>query len=301
MLHVTFRREVLAARSRHGIALMGVCNVTPDSFSDGGAAFGVHAARAHIDALLLAGADVVDVGAESTRPGAPAVSSTEQIERLGDAVRYASSRVLTSIDTTRADVAQEAILQGAVLVNDVSMGLHDGGAMAELVARTGAAWCLSHARGTQQAMPGFGAYSEDAYGPGVVATVTAELRTAMRDVQLRGVGPAALLPDPGLGFDKSSAQSLSLLQCTGALSEVFDGWLLVGASRKSFLAASLGSVIAPAERLGASIAAALWAQRGGAAMVRVHDVAQTRQATKLEACLSGCKPLHEHVERDAHA
>ena len=302
MLHMTFRREVLAARSRNGVALMGICNVTPDSFSDAGQALGPQAARARIDELLRDGADVIDIGAESTRPGAQRVSSVEQIDRVGGAVAYASVRALTSIDTTRAEVASEALLQGAHLVNDVSMGLDDREAMAKLVARTGAAWCLSHARGTQSALSGYGAYDQNGYGSDVVAAVVTELRTAMSDVTARfGIAPEALLPDPGLGFDKSSAQSMYLLQHTSVLAAEFEGWLLVGASRKSFLNLAEGSNIAPAQRLGASVAAALWAKAAGATMVRVHDVAQTGHALKLNAVLLNHRADPSEEARSAHA
>ena len=295
MLHMTLRDAVLAAAGRDGVALMGICNVTPDSFSDGGLAFGAQAARARIDELIREGATVVDIGAESTRAGAPRMSAAEQLDRIGDALRYASARVLTSVDTTRAEVAAEALRQGASMVNDVSMGADDAVALSALVSRTGAAWCLSHARGTQSSMSGFGGYDESAYGDNVVATVQAELRTAMNQVVGLGVDARALLPDPGLGFDKSGAHSMRVLECLPALSKAFDGWLLVGASRKSFLNEVAQHKPAPSERLGASIAAALWARESGVALVRVHDVGQTLHALRLSARLHAARSDQEHA------
>ncbi len=271
---------------------MGVCNVTPDSFSDGGLHFAPEAARARVDDLLAQGADIIDIGGESTRPRAEAVPPQVQIGRVLDVVRYAAGRgACVSIDTTTPEVAAACLDAGASVVNDVSCLLD--GALARVVAASGAALVLMHARGTQQEMSGFSRYPDDAYGD-IVHDVCAEWETAAERARSAGVPRDAIVMDPGFGFAKNARHSLELLARLDEIVRAVGGVVAVGASRKSFLAAVGGSVLGgtkpetlpPTERLGASIAAALHAARAGASILRVHDVRATRQAIDLERALS---------------
>jgi dihydropteroate synthase len=258
---------------------MGVCNVTPDSFSDGGRYFERTAARARVDELLAEGADIVDIGGESTRPGAPAVPAREQLDRVLDVLRHAVDRgAVVSIDTSHPEVAAACLEAGACAVNDVSC-LRDQ-ALAGAVASAGGALVLMHARGHQQDMRGFSQYPDDAYGD-VVADVLAEWQHAAGLAVAAGLPRSALAMDPGLGFAKNARQSAALLARLGELVLALDVPVAVGPSRKSFLAIADPDA-APTERLGASIAAALHAARAGAYILRVHDVRATRQALALQ-------------------
>jgi dihydropteroate synthase len=257
---------------------MGICNVTPDSFSDGGRHFTLEAARARVDELVLEGADIVDVGGESTRPGAPSVPAAEQLSRVLEVVRYAASRgACVSIDTTSPEVAAACLDAGAAAVNDVSCLKDD--ALAKVVAANGAAFVLMHARGTQTEMKGFSVYAGDAYGD-VVKDVLAEWASAAERAARLGVPRDALVMDPGLGFAKNAEQSATLLRRLGEIVASAGAPVLVGASRKSFLKLADPDA-GPQARLGASVAAALFAARAGAAVLRVHDVAVTRQALDM--------------------
>lgn len=272
-----FQRAIERGRGVRGVALMGICNTTPDSFSDGGLYREPAAARARVDELVAEGADVVDIGGESTRPGAAPVAAAEQIRRVLDAVRYAASRgVCVSIDTANAEVAEACLDVGASAVNDVSCLRED--ALAKVVAARGAALLLMHARGTQQKMRGFSQYPDSGYG-NVVRDVLDEWRLAAERACASGVARGALVMDPGLGFAKNAQQSAELLARIGEIVGALDVPVAVGASRKSFL--TLVDDAAPTDRLGASIAAALHAARAGVALLRVHDVRATRQAVDL--------------------
>ena len=185
--------------------VMGVLNVTPDSFSDGGCFADTASAVAHGLAMHAAGADYVDVGGESTRPGADRVDADEEGRRVLPVIReLAAAGVRTSVDTTRAEVAEAAIAAGAVLVNDVSGGLADKN-MAELVAEAGVPWVLMHWRGHSREM-----YAAAQYGD-VVTEVCAELMARVEDVVAAGVAPEQLVLDPGLGFAKNAQHNWALL------------------------------------------------------------------------------------------
>jgi dihydropteroate synthase len=267
--------------------LMGVCNVTPDSFSDGGRYFDSGAARSRVDELVGQGADVVDIGGESTRPGAAPVPASEQLDRVLDSVRYAASLgVCVSIDTASAEVAEASLEAGACVVNDVSC-LRDG-ALAAVVAARGAALVLMHARGTQEKMRGFSQYPDEGYGD-VLRDVLAEWGAAADRAEAVGVPRGAIVMDPGLGFAKNARQSSELLARLGEIVSSLDVPVAVGASRKSFLTI-VDDGASPTERLGASIAAALHAARAGASILRVHDVRATRQAVDLARRLGGPIP-----------
>lgn len=297
---------------RRSPLIMGIVNRTPDSFYDGGRCVDEDAAIRHAERLIAEGADLLDLGAESTRPGSDAVPAAEQIRRLGGAVKHlANAGVLVSVDTTSVEVAEHALEQGASLINSVS--LEPAEALGALAARHGAALCLMHCRGVMKNMTGFSEWSDDAYDD-VVADVARELRAAAERALGAGLGADALVLDPGLGFAKNANQSMALCARIDELCAL--GYpILVGASRKSFVAfaaasAGGGSPTAkpalppPGERLGGSLAAALLCARRGAGILRVHDVAATRQALDVERAIvdhAGRTTGSSRAEASAHA
>jgi dihydropteroate synthase len=295
----TLDKVLRAAVGRRGVALMGVCNVTPDSFSDGGQHFALRDACARVDELLAEGADIIDIGAESTRPRATAVPVAEQLARALEVVRHAAAqRACVSIDTTSPEVARACLEAGAVAVNDVSCLANDG--LAEVVAAAGATLILMHSRGPQAEMRGFSEYPDSGYSDIVADVVTEWTAAAERAVRL-GVPRRALVMDPGLGFAKNARQSADLLRRTGELVRAVDAPVLVGASRKSFLKLVDGDA-QPTQRLGASIAAAVHAARAGASVVRVHDVRATRQAIDLGRLLAQASAVAARMQGGpAHA
>ncbi len=257
--------------------VMGVLNVTPDSFSDGGCFADTDPAIAHGLQMHAAGADFVDVGGESTRPGADRVDAAEECRRVLPVIRELSAAgVRISVDTTRAEVAESAIAAGASLVNDVSGGLADA-RMAELVADAGVPWVLMHWRGHSREM-----YAAARYGD-VVTEVCAELTARVEDVVAAGVAPEQLVLDPGIGFAKNADHNWALL---GGLDRLIGLGLpvLLGTSRKSFLGRLLagadGAVRPAEERDAASLATAVLAAEAGVWGVRVHDAAASVDAVR---------------------
>ncbi len=277
---VAFSSALARAVEKRGALILGVCNVTPDSFSDGGDHATVRDACAHIDALVADGVDMIDVGGESTRPGAVPVPAREQLARVLEVVRHAAKRVPVSIDTTNAEVADACLEAGACAVNDVSCGRDV--AVARVAARHGAAYFLMHARGTQEEMRGFSSYPDDAYTDVVIDVLGEWCEAAAR---VREAGVTSLVMDPGLGFAKNARQSIELLRRTSELVRAASAPVLVGASRKSFLKTLASDETEPKERLGASLAAGLFAVREGATLLRVHDVRATRQALDASCTL----------------
>jgi dihydropteroate synthase len=275
--------------------LMGVLNVTPDSFSDGGNYTEADSCRLQIDRLLAEGADVLDIGGESTRPGAHAVPADEQIARVREAVRYAVAQgAIVSIDTTLPAVAEVALGLGATIVNDVSC-LADV-ELARVVARHGHAdLIVMHSRGSMTTMPGFSQQPSTSYTD-VVSEVARELGAARARALAVGVPEAALYADPGLGFHKSAEHSYTLLRRLRDLSSL--GPLVVGASRKSFLNRDVATP--PADRLGGTIAACLVARQLGAAVLRVHDIAAVRQAFAVTDALTLTPPATLDEAPTAH-
>jgi dihydropteroate synthase len=244
---------------------MGIVNTTPDSFSDGGRHLDADAAVAHGLRLVAEGADIVDVGGESTRPGAAEVGAAEEVRRILPVIEALAPHVRVSVDTRNAPVAEAAIAAGATLVNDVGASLHEVAA----AARVG--WVAMHMQGVPATMQEAPRYGD------VVAEVAAFL--AERADLARAAGMTEVWVDPGIGFGKTAAHNLALLARLDEL--VAAGTpVLVGTSRKGFLGALTGGA-APGDRLEASVATALWALARGAAIVRVHDVAATVAGARL--------------------
>ena len=254
--------------------VMGILNVTPDSFSDGGRFATPAAAIEQGRALADEGADLLDIGAESTRPGAEGVPAAEQIRRLAPVLEGLRDLVI-SVDTASAEVAAYALGHGAVIVNDVT-ALSDPG-MAGVAAAAGAGIVLMHMRGTPRTMQSDPRYDD------VVATVERFLRERLAAAAAAGGDPECVALDPGLGFGKSAGHSVSLLAATARLAAIGRP-LLVGASRKSFLG-RLTRAEDPRDRLEASLAAAALATYMGASILRVHDVAATVRAVQVAAAV----------------
>lgn len=258
--------------ARRGVALMGVCNVTPDSFSDGGRSFSERDACARIDALIEEGADLVDIGGESTRPGATPVSAAEQLRRILPAVGHAVARgARVTVDTTLPEVAAPCLEAGAVAINDVSC-LRDE-RLARVAKEAGAGLVLMHARGTPETMR-----EQTRYDGDLVRAVAGEWHAAAERAIAAGLARDAIVMDPGIGFAKTGEQSAELVARAADVVRAARPFpVLYGASRKSFLGRFDGRATAEA-RVGASIAAALFAARAGVAALRVHDVRATAQA-----------------------
>ncbi|MFF9806255.1 dihydropteroate synthase [Streptomyces coeruleorubidus] len=259
-------------------AVMGVVNVTPDSFSDGGRFFDTTAAVKHGLDLVSEGADLVDVGGESTRPGATRVDETEELRRVLPVVRgLASEGVTVSVDTMRASVAERALAAGAALVNDVSGGLADP-RMIPAVADAGAPFVVMHWRGFLQGGNVRGVYAD------VVAEVVDELHARVEAVLAGGITPDRVVVDPGLGFSKDAEHDLALIAGLDRVLALGHP-LLVAASRKRFLGRVLAGPDGPPpparERDAATAAVSALAAHAGAWAVRVHEVRATADAVRV--------------------
>eukprot|EP00962_Isochrysis_galbana_P061371 scaffold36536_cov146-Isochrysis_galbana.AAC.3 len=255
--------------------LMAVLNITPDSFSDGGELVSAGAAVERALALQAAGADIIDVGAVSTRPGAPPVSPEAELSRAAPVVAALAGcvRVPISVDTSCATVAQELVGLGARIVNDVSGGSADP-AMLPTLARLGVPVVLMHSRGNPLTMAGLATYGD------VVGEVRVELGARLGAAGAAGVPKWDLISDPGIGFAKTGEHNLELLSRLGELGRAATGYpMLLGVSRKSFLGALLGG--APPKARGWGTAAACVAAIPHADVLRVHDVAEMRQAVAV--------------------
>ncbi len=259
--------------------VVGVVNVTPDSFSDGGRYLDHDAAVAHGLELVAAGADVVDVGGESTRPGAAPVDAAEEVRRVVAVIRdlASSAGVPVSVDTRKAAVAEAALEAGASVVNDVSAGRHDASMLA-LVAAAGAGYVAMHMKGTPADMQDDPSYAD------VVAEVGAFLAERVEAAVAAGIPRSAVLADPGIGFGKTAGHNLLLLARLDALAARSGAGILVGTSRKAFLGRVTG-VPDPADRDEATLATVVWALDRGAAAVRVHDVGGAATAAALLGAL----------------
>lgn len=251
--------------------VMGVVNVTPDSFSDGGRHFAADAAIAHARALLAEGADLLDVGAESTRPGAAPVGEAEELARLGPVLEaLRDCGVPLSVDTRHAGVMRAVLALGVDMINDVN-GFRGPGAI-EAVARSDAALCVMHMRGEPETMQQAPAYDD------VLGEVHTFLRARIAVLRAAGVAARRLVIDPGIGFGKTQDDNLRLLHGLPRLRA--DGLpVLVGLSRKSLVGHLTGRPVA--QRLAGSLGGALAATALGAEILRVHDVAETRDALSV--------------------
>ena len=244
---------------------MGVLNVTPDSFSDGGRWLDREAAVAHGLELIAEGADIVDVGGESTRPGADPVPADEERRRVVPVVEALAPHVRVSVDTRKPEVAEAAVAAGATLVNDVSAQLYDVAAAGHV------GWVAMHMRGEPSTM------QRDVRYDDVVGEVRDFLRTRAEKAVAAGVGEVWI--DPGIGFGKTLEHNLSLLRHLDVL--VATGFpVVVGTSRKSFIGRLTGNAAVDDRREG-SLATAVWCMLAGARMVRVHDVRPTAQAAAI--------------------
>ncbi len=266
---------------------MGVVNATPDSFHAASRSDSQAATLARVDLLRAEGADIADIGGESSRPGAAAVAADEQIARIEPAVARAvtCAGLRVSIDTTSPRVAERLLAIGAVFVNDVSC-LADVD-LARVTARAGATLILMHTRGALGSMAGFSDYPDDAYDD-VVADVRREWCAARDRAVAAGLPRERVWFDPGIGFGKNAQQSFELLRRLGEFRDLGVP-LVVGASRKSFIRAVDDA--GPEERLGGTIAACLWCAGQGADVLRVHDVRAIRQALSVTEMLAPTRAL----------
>lgn len=272
-------RADLAGLALDNPRLMGILNVTPDSFSDGGLYLAPEAAVAHARAMAAAGAEILDIGGESTRPGAAGVEVAEEIRRTEPVIRaVAGIGPPISIDTRKASVAEAALSAGAAIVNDVAALTFDE-ALAPLVARAGAPVCLMHAQGTPETMQAAPRYEN------VLLDVYDFLQSRVAAAEAAGIARDRIIIDPGIGFGKTLAHNLALLQ---GLS-LFHGLgcpILLGASRKRFIGTISGAETAPA-RMPGSIAIALAAVAQGVQILRVHDIEPSQQAVALWRAATG--------------
>ena len=265
-------------------AVMGVLNVTPDSFSDGGRYLAPARAVARAERLVAEGADLVDVGGESTRPGSDPVPEEEELDRVMPVVETLASRlpVPISIETRRARVAREAASAGASLINDVS-GLQGDPEMPAAVAETGAGCLLMHMLGEPKTMQDRPRYDN------LMADIARHLRRGMQAALDAGVPENGIIVDPGIGFGKTLGHNLQILARLGQL-RALGVPILVGPSRKRFIGEVTG-VLTPADRVPGTAAACAIAVRAGALLVRVHDVAEAVQAVAVAAAVG--KAEHE--------
>lgn len=262
--------------------VMGIVNVTPDSFSDGGLAYSLATAVARASTLIAEGADIIDIGGESTRPGAHPVSEREELDRILPvvaALRAAHPATLLSVDTVKSVVADAAAREGVHIVNDVS-GMRLDDHMASVCARHGVGVVLMHSRG---GIADMATYAEAEFDGDVVDVVLDELRERVESVTAAGVSRDRMAIDPGIGFGKRGRHSVRLLGNIGRLA-AFGLPIVVGASRKRFIGELTGETDA-AQRVFGSVGAAVSAYERGAAILRVHDVRATRQAIDVVAAI----------------
>jgi dihydropteroate synthase len=260
---------------------MGILNVTPDSFSDGGNFFSLDKAIAHAEQMIADGADIVDVGGESTRPGGAAiVSAEEELKRVLPVIERLASRfeVPISVDTTKASVARASLAAGASIVNDIS-ALRFEPEVADEVAKAGAGLVLMHSRGSAGELHGLPPVAD------IIDEVTSSLRKSIEIAEQRGVRRESIVIDPGIGFGKTQEQNIELIAKLDQIIAAFPDFpLLIGTSRKSFLGRILadagGRPALPGERLHATMASTTAAILKGATIVRVHDVKAAVETVK---------------------
>jgi dihydropteroate synthase len=267
---------------------MGILNVTPDSFFDGGSYVDPERQAVQIDRLIAEGAELIDIGGESSRPGSQSVGAREQIARIDGALRHAlAKKALVSVDTIDPEVAAHALKLGAQLLNDISC-LADL-ELARVAARHGAALIITHNRGPMSEMPGFSQWPDSGYDD-IVGDIVEDWEKARKLAESVGVARENILFDPGLGFSKNARHCYVILQRLREL-ERLGSAIVVGPGRKSFIADVDPSK--PEERLGGTIAASLLAVEHGADILRVHDVAAVRQALLVASAIHHPPPPRE--------
>ncbi len=258
---------------------MGILNVTPDSFSDGGLWFNPELALEHAQMLVKDGADVIDVGGESTRPGALPVSEVEETARVVPLIAAIAGCAIVSVDTMKASVARAAIEAGARIVNDVSGGRHDP-EMLRVVAESGVGFIAMHMQGEPRTMQLEPHYSN------VVREVTAHLVESRDRALDAGVSDESIMLDPGIGFGKSLQHNLSLLAHIDEIGAATSSPILIGASRKSFIGSIQKTGSDTVMREDGTTATTVWALEHGASMVRVHNVADAHRAVEIVRSLA---------------
>lgn len=289
----TFWLKLRSGRLRLGerALIMGVLNVTPDSFSDGGKFFDVKSAVRHALAIQLDGADIIDIGAESTRPGSLAISAAEELRRLLPVLEALRGKlkIPISVDTQKSAVAELALGAGGEIVNDIS-GLRSDPRLASVAAKYGAPLILMHMRGTPRTMQK-GPFARDA-----MRDVTSGLRKSIATAKKFGVKQSQIVIDPGIGFGKSYSQNYELLARLRELAKL--GYpVMIGTSRKGFLGATLAKNGKPAsgdERMWATAATVAASILNGAHIVRVHDVAEMKQVALVADCVLRPAPPREN-------
>jgi len=276
---MTFRARAHVWSLDDQVLTMGIVNTTPDSFSDGGLWAAPEAAVAHALAMVAEGAEIVDIGGESTRPGAAEVSAAEEMRRVLPVIAGVrrASPVAISVDTWKAEVADAALAAGADIVNDIS-GLTRDPAMPEVVARWQAGCVAMHMRGTPRTMQQLTDYHD------VVAEVGDFFLDTLGRLHGGGIGPEYIVCDPGFGFSKTAEQNLILLRRLAELRRVARP-LLVGTSRKSFIGKTLG-LTEPPQRQWGTAATVSWAVMAGARLIRVHEVTAMRQVARMTLAIA---------------
>jgi dihydropteroate synthase len=262
--------------------VMGILNVTPDSFSDGNQFLSPDAALTHAEQMIADGADIIDIGGESTRPGAVLVSPEEELQRVVPIIAELAKRTnaVISIDTTKAAVARAALDAGAAIVNDIS-ALRFDFYVADEVAKSGAGLVLMHSRGTPATMQRLPPVAD------IFAEVISGLRSSVAMAQRRGVKPESIVIDPGIGFGKTHEQNLELIARLDRIAHEFpDLPILIGTSRKSFIGRLLDNVPAN-ERLYGTLASITAAVIRGAKIVRVHDVKAAVETVRVADAING--------------
>jgi dihydropteroate synthase len=279
-LHWRIKDRILPIGER--TLVMGILNVTPDSFSDGGRYFSIDKALAHARQMIAEGADIIDIGGESTRPGTHGpVSAEEEIDRVVPVIEalVKSTNTPLSVDTTKSEVARAALEAGASIVNDVS-ALRFDFYIADAVARSGAGLVLMHSRGTPATMHRLPPVAD------IIEEVTSSLNASLKMAERRGVPRESIVIDPGIGFGKSQEQNLELLAKLDQLLNAFsDMPILIGTSRKSFIGKILaddeGKPASAEQRLSGTLATVSVAVLKGAHIVRVHDVKETVECVNV--------------------
>lgn len=257
--------------------VMGILNVTPDSFSDGGRFASVEAAISRAEEMIAEGADIIDIGGESTRPGSERVAENVEIDRVVPVIEAIVSRfdIPISIDTSKSVVAEAAVTAGAEIVNDIS-GLRFDERIAEVAAKRKTGLVLMHSRGE------FDAMHTQPPVVDIISEVSQDFERSLAIAINEGVQRGSIVLDIGIGFGKTVDQNLELIAKLGKLAQAFSDYpLLVGASRKSFIGKVLGRDVPPSERLVGSLAAATEAVLNGASIVRVHDVRETIDTIRM--------------------